>query len=87
MNEDIDVDSDDYPTERPPADFHRAPVAHELRTSGKISTNDVGGEIIKFKLWLGPLTLVFIVNVPEEGRDRAPVYVKFIFNDPKGNER
>lgn len=44
---------------------------------GRLKENQTGGEIISFCVYLGPLTLVCIVNIPEEGEREAPVYVKF----------
>lgn len=35
-----------------------------------------GGDLITFQLNLGPFQCVCIVNIPDQDKDRAPVYVK-----------
>lgn len=49
----------------------------QIIVTGRIETNSVDGEVIKFPLRLGPFYMMFIVNVPSEGETEAPVYVKF----------
>ena len=34
------------------------------------------GEILSFSFYLGPIKIVCIANIPAEGKDEAPVYVK-----------
>ena len=49
----------------------------QIKVIGRVKENDVGNEVICFNVRLGPITLVCIVNIPDEDRDTAPVYVKF----------
>jgi len=49
----------------------------QIVVTGHIKESNGPGEIISFSIPLGPITLVCIVNVPEEDEVEAPVYVKF----------
>jgi hypothetical protein len=60
----------------------------QLVLSGRIKANTAGdGELIVFKLPMGMLTLLCIVNIPGEGEEEAPVYVKFRFNGGRPQQR
>jgi len=59
----------------------------QITTTGTLKENGVGGEIITFTVRLALFELVCIVNVPEEGEYRAPVYVKFKTIRPKHEDR
>lgn len=49
----------------------------QFRTMGTIKDNAAGGEIIHFRIPMGPLgSLICIVNIPGDGEKQAPVYVK-----------
>lgn len=66
----------------------------ERNANGKVKTNDPQvtvtgtlkqgsqGELITFTLRLGFFELAFIVNIPEEGKFTAPVYVKWKIRHP-----
>lgn len=49
----------------------------QIVVTGRIKENREGNELLCFDVRLGPLTLVCIANIPDEGEDSAPVYIKF----------
>lgn len=49
----------------------------QLKLFGKIRQSRSGGEVITFDLsLLGLVNMTVIVTVPEEGTEKAPVYIK-----------
>jgi len=48
-----------------------------------IKENRIGGELLTFDLLFGFMKLSCIANVPEEGQDIAPVYVKVKVNEKR----
>ena len=56
---------------------------HQIKLKATVKQTATGGEILTFPLYLGPIEIVVIANIPEEGRDSAPVYVKFKFKAPQ----
>jgi hypothetical protein len=78
----------------PENDANESQVTVKLRARGSdsgfeftvpsvIKQNRVGGELLTFDLLFGFMKLVCIVNIPEEGRDSAPVYVKIKINEKR----
>lgn len=59
----------------------------QITVTGRIKENGQGSEILCFDIRLGPMTLVCIANIPDEGSDTAPVYVKFKMNTRAREER
>lgn len=49
----------------------------QLTLVGTAKDNAAGGETISFVIPMGAISLICIANVPMEGEDQAPVYVKF----------
>ena len=49
----------------------------QLTLQGHVKANAAGGETVSFSIPLGPLSLICIANIPQEGDTTAPVYVKF----------
>ena len=59
----------------------------QVTVTGRIKENGAGSEILCFDIRLGPVTLVCIANIPDEGQNTAPVYVKFKMNVRAREER
>lgn len=60
----------------------RSKPRNQVTVMGRIKTNAVGSEIITCKVPMGVFgKLLCIINVPDEGRERAPCYFRFIPND------
>jgi hypothetical protein len=55
----------------------------QIITTATLKTNKAGGELLTFTIRLGFFQLVCIANIPEEGQDEAPVYVKFKVSTPR----
>lgn len=56
----------------------------QLKLTGQVKPTQVGGEMITFKIPMGPLgELICIVNIPHEGEETAPVYVKIKAGPPR----
>ena len=55
----------------------------QIITTGYIKRSGVGTELITFNINLALFQLVCIVNIPGEGEEKAPVYVKFKARFPK----
>lgn len=49
----------------------------QLTLSCSVKENAAGGETLSFVIPLGPVSLICIANIPGEGEETAPVYVKF----------
>jgi len=49
----------------------------QITTTARIKANSSGGETLSFIVYLGPIQLVCIANIPSDGEETAPVYVKF----------
>lgn len=45
--------------------------------TGRVWDNAENGEVIKFRIKLGVFALDIVVNIPEEGKNTAPVYVRY----------
>lgn len=51
----------------------------EMHVMGTVKETARDSEVIHFELDMGPLMkLLFICNIPDEGQDQAPVYVKVL---------
>lgn len=61
-------------------DFMNATVG-EVATEGRIVPVGKNGEAIVFEIPMGFGKLVCIANIPEEGREAAPVYIKMKMTD------
>jgi hypothetical protein len=48
----------------------------QLRTVGRLKKTTQESEIITVMFHLGPIRIICIVNIPPEGKDQAPAYVK-----------
>jgi hypothetical protein len=48
----------------------------QLKTTCRIKRTAVGTETVQFTFSLGPLMVLCIANIPEEGKEEATVYVK-----------
>lgn len=60
---------------------HEVETGKQIKRTGKIKENSVGSEVIIFDLFVDQLhpdtkKLIFVVNVPPEGKDTAPTYIK-----------
>ena len=55
----------------------------QIITTGYIKKSGQGTELITFNINLALFQLVCIVNIPGEGEEKAPVYVKFKARRPK----
>lgn len=70
-----------------PNPFHRHIPEHMTNTvgeatiDGKIIPVGRGGEAIVFEIPMGFFKIVAIANIPEEGKDTAPVYLKLKVGD------
>jgi hypothetical protein len=60
--------------------YHEDP---QITTTGTLKESSAGGEIITFSIYLALFELVCIVNVPPDGTDQAPVYIKFKTRRPQ----
>ena len=56
-------------------------IVGETETEGRIITTNNGGEAIVFEIPFGIFKLVAIANIPAEGDDFAPVYLKMKIGD------
>lgn len=74
-----DTDDDDKNDDQTDGRKRHGSIMRRRKVTGRIKTNGVGSEIITFRVPLGALgTLLCIVNVPDELKDVAPVYVNLI---------
>jgi len=70
-----------------PNPFHRHIPDHMTNTvgeatiEGRIIPVGRGGEAIVFEIPMGFFKIVAIANIPEEGKDSAPVYLKLKVGD------
>jgi hypothetical protein len=58
----------------------------KLLATVKPSTRNEDVEIMTFSYRLALFEAVFIVNLPEEGQDKVPVYVKHKVNEPQQHD-
>lgn len=58
---------------------NRPPALHEQTVTGKIINvgHEKKDEAIVFEIPLGSLKIVAIANIPEDGQEEAPVYLKW----------
>lgn len=56
----------------------------ETTVQGRIIKTRGDGEAVVFEVSLGLVKLVAIANIPDEGEDTAPVYVKIRASNPVG---
>lgn len=49
----------------------------QLTLTASVKENNAGGETLSFIVPLGPLQIICIANIPGEGEQEAPCYVKF----------
>lgn len=69
--------------------FSRVPVQNDIMNNtvgetsveGRIIPVGRGGEAIVFEIPMGFFKIVAIANIPEEGAERAPVYLKLKVGD------
>lgn len=52
------------------------PTDPQIKVSGQLKPGKDGGELIVFSIPLGPIELVCIAPIPDEGSNEFPVYVK-----------
>lgn len=55
----------------------------QITVTGKIKQTRHNTETLCFSFNLGPIKVICIANIPEEGKEESPVYVKFEFNTGK----
>lgn len=52
------------------------PTDPQIKITGQLKPGKDGGELIVFSIPLGPIELVCIAPIPDEGSNEFPVYVK-----------
>ena len=63
-----------------PRDFMNQ-VVGEFAVEGRVVPVGRNGEAVVFEIPMGAFKIVAIANIPEDGRDSAPVYLKFKMPD------
>ena len=58
----------------------------QLTVTGRMKTTASGSEILVFSVKLAFFELVAICNIPEEGCDTAPCYLKFKIATPRPHD-
>ena len=48
----------------------------QLVLRSHVKETSLGTETLSFTIRLGPIKIICIANIPDEGKDGAPVYVK-----------
>ncbi len=56
-------------------------IVGETETEGRIISTNNGGEAVVFEIPFGIFKLVCIANIPAEGEEYAPVYLKMKIGD------
>ncbi len=56
-------------------------IVGETETEGRIISTNNGGEAVVFEIPFGIFKLVAIANIPAEGEEYAPVYLKMKIGD------
>lgn len=58
-----------------------------FKVTGRVRPNSVGNEIICFRVRIGFIQIDFVVNIPCEGTNEAPVYVRARIASDTPNKR
>ena len=61
------------------------PNLNQITVTGRLKEGRGGSELIVFNLTLAFFNLTFIVTIPEQGTNQAPVYVKFGITQPQNS--